>query len=254
MQKATETRSQATAVTTEAARAADREAAEDFADLLRDLLGLTPDMPRFHQGRDQHRRADQLIRRARERVQGQVPLEGDDAVAAGYSAACAWHGFIYLEKATGAALEYVQNLSPWAFCRFLGDLAVAGVKTGRAQDRYFCALATRVTTAARVRSEAAPVERLAQQRTEILHLADQPHLSDHFTTIAPYSVWITYRLEADASEHTWEAAVSGYRVLPNGVVDMDAASITLHSTNPFDLEATPEWLRALIEKYAPSSW
>ncbi|AVH61865.1 MULTISPECIES: hypothetical protein [Streptomyces] len=238
----------------EAARTADRETAEAFANLLRDLLGVTPDMPRFHQGRDQHRRADQLIRRARERVQGQVPLESDDAVAAGYSAACAWHRFIYLEKATGAALEYVQNLTPWAFCQFLGDLVAAGVKTGRAQDRFFCELATRVTTAARVRSEAPPAERLAQQRTEILHLADRPHLSDHFTTIAPYSVWITYRLEAGASEHTWEAAVSGYRVLPNKVVDMDAASITLRSTNPFDLEATPEWLTDLIEKYAPSSW
>ncbi|MGY1503730.1 hypothetical protein ACW4TU_45465 (plasmid) [Streptomyces sp. QTS52] len=98
---------------TEPARAADREAAEDFATLLRDLLGLTPDTPRFQQGRDQHRRADQLIRRARERVQGQVALEGDD---------------------------------------------------------------------------------------------------------------------------------------------MDAVSVTLRSTNPFDLEATPEWLMGLIEKYAPSSW
>lgn len=35
---------------------------------------------------------------------------------------------------------------------------------------------------------------------------------------------------------------------------MDAASITLRSTNPFDLEATPEWLMGQIEKYAPSSW
>jgi hypothetical protein len=81
-----------------------------------------------------------------------------------------WHRFIYLEKATGAALEYVQNLSPWAFCRFLGDLVVAGAKTGKAQDRYFCALANRVTTADRARSGASSVERLAQQRTEILHL------------------------------------------------------------------------------------
>ncbi|TRO56202.1 hypothetical protein [Streptomyces sp. IB201691-2A2] len=131
---------------------------------------------------------------------------------------------------------------------------MARTKTGKAQDRYFCALATRVTTTARVRSAASPVERLAQQHTEILHLEDQPHLSDHFTTIPPYSVWITYRLEAGATEHTWDAAVSGYRVLGNGVVDVDSASITLHGTNPFDLEATPEWLTGLIEKYAPSSW
>lgn len=40
---------------------------------------------------------------------------------------------------------------------------------------------------------------------------------------------ITYRRENGAAETTWEAAFSGYRVLPNGVVDMDADSITLRS-------------------------
>ncbi|MEU9190031.1 hypothetical protein AB0D14_36960 [Streptomyces sp. NPDC048484] len=88
---------------------------------------------------------------------------------------------------------------------------------------------------------------------------DQPQLSDHFTTVAPYCVWITYRLEAGATQTTGEAAVSGYRVLPNGVVGMDAASITLHSANPFganpfDADAAPDWLTGLIEKYAQSSW
>ncbi|MER6958215.1 hypothetical protein [Streptomyces sp. NPDC000618] len=236
-------------------RAADRETAETFADLLRDLLMLTPATPRFHRGHDQHLRADHLIRLAHGRVQDQAPLDGDKAFAAGFTAVCAWRRFIYREQATDAALEYVQNLSPWAFCQFLGELMVAGARTGKAQDRFFCELATRVTTADRVRPEDLPVERLAQQHVEVLRLADQPHLSDGLrTTIAPYSVWITYRLEAGASEHTWEAAVSGYRVLGNGVVDMDAASITLRSTSPFDLEATPERLTALIEKYAPSSW
>jgi hypothetical protein len=62
------------------------------------------------------------------------------------------------------------------------------------------------------------------------------------------------RLEAGAREPTWEAVASGYRVLSNGVVDMDAASITLRSTNPFDVDATPEWLTGLIEQYAPTSW
>ncbi|MGW1364953.1 hypothetical protein ACWCQP_47105 [Streptomyces chartreusis] len=238
----------------EAARTTDREAAEAFADRLRDQLELTPATPRFHRGRDQHGRADQLIRLARERVRSQVPLDGDGVIAAGYTATCAWHRFIYLERATEAALEYVQNLSPWNFCQFLGDLMMASAKTGKAQDRYFCELATRVTTAARGRAEASPVERLAQQHTEILRLTDKPHLSDHGETIAPYCVWITYRLEAGATTHTWDVNVSGYRVLANGVVDMDAASTHLHSTNPFDAEATPKWLMDLIERYAPTSW
>ncbi|TRO55698.1 hypothetical protein [Streptomyces sp. IB201691-2A2] len=90
---------------------------------------------------------------------------------------------------------------------------MAGAKTDKAQDRYLCELATRVTNVDRARSAASPVERLAQQRTEILHLEDLPQRSDHFTTIAPYSVWITYRLEAGATEHTRDAAVFDYRVL-----------------------------------------
>lgn len=254
MQSLTETSPMTTSDINEAARAVEREAGEVFANQLRAALELTPATPRFHHGHDQHRRADQLIRRAREHVQGQAPLEGDFTLAAGYTATCAWHRFIYLEQATDAALEYVQALSPWDFCQFLGDLVVARVKTGKAQDAYFCALATRVTTPARIRPEDVPVERLAQQHTEILRLTDKPHLSNHWETIAPYCVWITYRLEAGASESTWEAVVSGYRVLHNGVIDMDATSITLRSTNPFDVDATPEWLTDLIEQYAPTSW
>lgn len=252
MQSLTETSAKTTTDIHEAARTAERKAVEAFANQLRDALGLTPETPRFHHGHDQHRRVDQLIRRARERVLDQAPLDGDFTLAAGYNATCAWHRFIYLEQATDAALEYVQALSPWAFCQFLGDLVVARAKTGKAQDRYFCELATRVTTAARIRSEATPVERLAQLHTEILNLPDKPHLSDRWDTIAPYVVWITYRLEAGAATSSWEAVVSGYRVLANGVVDMDAASITLRSGT--DQDVTPEWLAGLIEQYAPASW
>ncbi|WP_333745879.1 hypothetical protein [Streptomyces sp. IBSBF 2950] len=104
-------------------------------------------------------------------------------------------------------------------------------------------------------SAAMTVEPLAQQHIEILRLADTPHLSNNFDlTLAPYGVWITYRREAGASEYTWHANVSGYRVLANGVVDMDAAHIELWSTTPAPYNDVPDWLMGLIEKYAPSSW
>ncbi|QIB49486.1 hypothetical protein [Streptomyces aureoverticillatus] len=139
-----------------AARAADRAAADTFSGRLRELLGLTPDTPRFHRGHDQHLRADRLIRLAHERVQDQTALEGDEVLAAGVTAACAWHAFIYREQATDTVLEYVQNLSPWEFCQFLGDLAVADATTGQAQDRYFCALATRLDSAERAAAPGSP--------------------------------------------------------------------------------------------------
>lgn len=102
--------------------------------------------------------------------------------------------------------------------------------------------------------KAMTVEPLAQQHTEILRLADTPQLADPVfdLKIAPYVVWITYRRETGATETIWEAAVSGYRVLPNGVVDMDARSITVRSGT--DRDVTPEWLMGLIEKYVPGSW
>ncbi len=50
--------------------------------LLRDLLLLTSDVPRFHRGRDQHLPADHLIRLAQGRVQHQAPLDGDEVIAA----------------------------------------------------------------------------------------------------------------------------------------------------------------------------
>ncbi|MFE1930625.1 hypothetical protein ACFW95_09665 [Streptomyces sp. NPDC059474] len=92
------------------------------------------------------------------------------------------------------------------------------------------------------------VEPLAQEYVEILRLADTPHLSNSFDkTIAPYSVWITYRREAGVTEHTWHADVSGYRVLANGVVDMDATSV-----DPGRRGRDPHWLTGLIEKHTPS--
>ncbi|AVH61772.1 MULTISPECIES: hypothetical protein [Streptomyces] len=97
------------------------------------------------------------------------------------------------------------------------------------------------------------VEPLSQQHIEVLRLADTPHLSNNFDlTIAPYSVWITYRRETGASEYAWDANVSGYRVLANGVVDMDPANIHLWS-GPYQQD-TPDWLMDLIERFAPTSW
>lgn len=95
------------------------------------------------------------------------------------------------------------------------------------------------------------VEPVAAERTEILRLAHTPHLTNSHggLTIAPYSVWITYRREADQPDHTWHAAVSGYRVLPNGVTDMDAQSITLRSDDD-----VPQWLADLVSSYTPSNW
>ncbi|MEU3620555.1 hypothetical protein ABZ725_51210 [Streptomyces sp. NPDC006872] len=105
----------------------------------------------------------------------------------------------------------MQNLSPWEFCQFLGELMVADATTGKAQDRFFCELATRVTTAARVRSAAVPAERLAPAARRDSKPGGPAAPEQRLRHGAPpYSVWITYRLEAGASEHTREAAVSGY--------------------------------------------
>lgn len=58
--------------------------------------------------------------------------------------------------------------------------------------------------------------------------------------------------ETGATEYAWDANVSGYRVLSNGVVDMDPANIHQWS-DPYQQD-TPDWLMDLIDRYAPGSW
>jgi hypothetical protein len=95
------------------------------------------------------------------------------------------------------------------------------------------------------------VKKIAQQHVEILRVADTPHLAHHESdlTIAPYGVWITYRREAGTTETTWEADVSGHRVLANGEIDKEADSISLCET---DKDLLPDWLIDLIEQFAPA--
>ncbi|MET8411124.1 hypothetical protein ABZV34_23985 [Streptomyces sp. NPDC005195] len=81
-------------------------------------------------------------------------------------------------------------------------------------------------------------------------LTDMPHVSDrNGTTIAPYSASIAYRPATGSRDLAWTAQVSGYRVLPNGVVDMDSTCIELNGATDRDL--IPDALLARIEGRIP---
>ncbi|MEU0413576.1 hypothetical protein ABZ307_38095 [Streptomyces griseorubiginosus] len=138
-----------------------------------------------------------------------------------------------------------------------GERVLADLERADPDHPDFCRLATRVTPTAGATADAVAavdVEPLAQQHSEILRLAFTPYLAapTFDLRIALYSVWVTYRRTAGATKTPREAAVSGNRVLRNGVVDMAANSITLRSVT--DQDVTPDWLAGLIEKYAPDSW
>lgn len=108
---------------------------------------------------------------------------------------------------------------------------------------------TRTTT--ETAATAMTAVKLAEERAIILHLDNAPHMTNYFGTLAPYAAWITYRLEAGETEHTWRAQVSGHRVRPNKPVDpTDTASIDLRSG--LDEDETPEWLTELIAAHTPT--
>lgn len=115
-----------------------------YATHLRDLLNLTPETPRFHNGRDQHLRINHTIRTAHQRIQEDAALPHDTLTATGFIAALAWTMGIRNENATGGAIDHVNNLSPWDFCDFLADLVDYNPRSMARQLRYFDELATTV--------------------------------------------------------------------------------------------------------------
>lgn len=122
----------------------------NYAAHLRTLLNLTPDTPRFHGGRDQHRRADQAIRTAHDNLD-QAPenadTSSDELTAAGFGATLKWTMFVFNEKAPASVVDHVNQLSPWDFCAFLGDLVDAGSMTMRQDREYFAAMGERLEAA-----------------------------------------------------------------------------------------------------------
>lgn len=130
--------------------------AQDYATHLRTLLNLTPDTPRFHAGRDQHRRIDQAIRAAHDNLD-QAPagvdtstdtlFAADHLTAHGFGATLKWTMFVFNEKAHAVVVDHVNQLSPWDLCAFLADLAAAGSMTMRQDREYFDAMAERLEAA-----------------------------------------------------------------------------------------------------------
>ncbi|MFG2425692.1 hypothetical protein ACGFWD_42785 [Streptomyces sp. NPDC048448] len=73
-------------------------------------------------------------------------------------------------------------------------------------------------------------------RLAVLSLTNVPHMRDRDgTTISPYSACIAYESDAVTPDRIWHGQFSGYRVLPNGLVDMETACIVLHSATDRDL-------------------
>ncbi|MEU5476783.1 hypothetical protein [Streptomyces mirabilis] len=117
---------------------------QTFTAHLRTILALTPGTPRFDNGHDQHRPIDRVIRVAHDNVSNEHADDRDERTAAGYNATLAWTMFIHNEKAPDSVLDHVQNLSPWDFCGFLGDLTDANPRTSKQQAEYFGEMADRL--------------------------------------------------------------------------------------------------------------
>lgn len=114
---------------------------QDYANHLRNLLGITPDTARFSGGRDQHRLTVSTIRAARELDGTGNATDLEQITGSGMIAALAWNVHILNERGPAAVVDHVNNLSPWDFCQFLADVAEANPRTGKQQADYFDAMA-----------------------------------------------------------------------------------------------------------------
>jgi predicted MPP superfamily phosphohydrolase len=122
-------------------------AGQAYAAHLRTLFALTPDTTRFSGGRDQHRHITHTIRDTRNNLGRDNASEADDLTATGMIAALAWTMYINNEKAPAQVIDHVNNLTPWDFCAFLGDLVDANPRTAAAQAEHFAAMAERLEAA-----------------------------------------------------------------------------------------------------------
>jgi predicted MPP superfamily phosphohydrolase len=122
-------------------------AGQAYATHLRTLFALIPETTRFSGGRDQHRHITHTIRDVRNNLGRGNDSATDELTATGMIAALAWTMYINNEKAHATVIDHVNNLTPWDFCAFLGDLVDANPRTAAAQADHFAAMGERLEAA-----------------------------------------------------------------------------------------------------------
>lgn len=114
---------------------------QQFAQQMRYFLSVGTRTPRERKGVDLHRQiAEWVVTAAMQR--GTFPPAEEAVFASAFDAACAWVKDIKNGRGSWIVIEHIDQLSPWQFCKLLGDMVDAGVNTTSAGAQYFAQMRT----------------------------------------------------------------------------------------------------------------
>lgn len=114
---------------------------QQFAKTMRYFLSIGTRTRRDRNGRDLHREiAEWVVTAAMQR--GTFPAVEEAVFAAAFDAVSSWVKDIKNGRGSWIVIEHIDALSPWQFCKLLGDMIDAGVNTTSAGAQYFAKMRT----------------------------------------------------------------------------------------------------------------
>ncbi|GAA0501094.1 hypothetical protein [Streptomyces olivaceiscleroticus] len=120
---------------------------QQFTRDMRHFLSIGTRTRRDRKGFDLHREiVEWVVTAAMQR--GTLHPDQEAAFIPAFDAACAWIKDIKNGRGSWMVIEHINQLSPWQFCKFLGDMVDAGVNTSSAGAQYFAQMRTQLLTQA----------------------------------------------------------------------------------------------------------
>lgn len=109
---------------------------QQFTQTMRHFLSIGTRTRRDRKGLDLHHEiAEWIVTAAMQR--GTLHADQEATFIPAYDAACAWIKEIKNGRGPWTVIEHINNLTPWQFCKLLGDMIDDGVTTSSAGTQYF---------------------------------------------------------------------------------------------------------------------
>lgn len=110
-----------------------------FAKDMRHFLSIGTSTRRDRKGLDLHREiTDWVVTAAMQR--GTLHPDQEAAFIPAFDAACAWVKDIKNSRGSWLVIEHIDQLSPYQFCKLIGQMIDAGVTSSSAGAQYFAAM------------------------------------------------------------------------------------------------------------------
>ncbi|MWA08774.1 hypothetical protein [Streptomyces sp. BA2] len=134
-------RREATTPEPQAENAEQPTSGQQFTQEMRRFLSIGTRTRRDRNGRDLHREiAEWTVTAAMQR--GTLHPGQEAVFAPAFDAASSWVKDIKNGRGSWIVIEHIDALSPWQFCKLLGDMVDAGVDTTSAGAQYFARMRT----------------------------------------------------------------------------------------------------------------